>query len=71
MGKEWRPLDVAALRDGLGMTQEAFARALDVTVSTVNRWENGHSKPSKLAKRVLDAFEADLRARAAQRATGS
>jgi len=58
MGKEWTALAVAQLRDRLGYTQEEMARALDVTVSTVNRWENGHSKPSKLAIRVLDALVA-------------
>lgn len=58
MGKDWKAFDVAQLRDRLGYTQEELARALDVTVSTVNRWENGHSKPSKLAIRVLDALAA-------------
>jgi len=32
------------------MTQEEFAHSLGITVSTVNRWENGHSEPSKLAR---------------------
>ena len=38
------------LRTRLNMTQEEFAHALGITVSTVNRWENGHSEPSKLAR---------------------
>ena len=37
------------LRHKLGMTQEEFARTIHVTVSTVNRWENGHASPSRLA----------------------
>ena len=37
------------LRQLLGLTQEEFAHEIAVTVSTVNRWENGHSAPSKLA----------------------
>lgn len=37
------------LRLRLAMTQEKFATALGVTYSAVNRWENGHTKPSKLA----------------------
>ncbi len=41
---------VRQLRLKLGMTQEEFAHALGITVSTVNRWENGHSEPSKLAR---------------------
>jgi putative transcriptional regulator len=44
---------IRTLRRRLGMTQETFAHALDVTVSTVNRWENGHSSPSRLAWRVM------------------
>lgn len=38
------------LRLKLDMTQEEFAHSLGITVSTVNRWENGHSEPSKLAR---------------------
>ena len=45
--------EVVALRKTLRLTQEAFARELEVTVSTVNRWENGHSRPSRLASRRL------------------
>ena len=37
---------IAALRRRLNMTQEEFAHAIGVTVSTVNRWENGHAKPA-------------------------
>jgi DNA-binding transcriptional regulator YiaG len=33
---------ISALRQRLSMTQEEFAHAIGVTVSTVNRWENGH-----------------------------
>lgn len=40
---------VRELRDRLGLTQEDFARALGMSVSTVCRWEKGQSKPSKLA----------------------
>jgi len=41
---------IRELRVKLDMTQEEFAHALGITVSTVNRWENGHSEPSKLAR---------------------
>ena len=43
-------------RRQLRMTQEEFAREIAVTVSTVNRWENGHAAPSKLAWRVVREF---------------
>jgi len=41
---------IRELRVKLDMTQEEFAHSLGITVSTVNRWENGHSEPSKLAR---------------------
>ena len=34
-------------------TQEQFARELNVSFSTVNRWENSHTAPSVLAKMRL------------------
>ena len=42
-------LAVRDLRSRLGMTQEDFARALGITVSTVCRWEKGRARPSTLA----------------------
>jgi putative transcriptional regulator len=44
---------IRGLRQRLGLTQEEFAHAIAVTVSTVNRWENGHAAPSKLAWKVI------------------
>ena len=41
------------IRRSLGLTQEEFAHAIAVTVSTVNRWENSHAAPSKLAWKVI------------------
>jgi DNA-binding transcriptional regulator YiaG len=38
------------------MTQEEFAHALGITVGTVNRWENGRFRPSKLAKATILEF---------------
>jgi DNA-binding transcriptional regulator YiaG len=38
------------------MTQEEFAHAIGVTVSTVNRWENGHIEPSRLARRAMEGL---------------
>ena len=38
------------------LTQEQFARELNVSFSTINRWENGHTVPSGLAKMRLMEF---------------
>jgi putative transcriptional regulator len=47
---------ISALRRRLQMTQEEFAHAIGVTVSTVNRWENGHIEPSRLARRAMEGL---------------
>ena len=46
-------LSIRDMRLKLSMTQEEFAHELGITVSTVNRWENGHSEPSKLARATI------------------
>jgi putative transcriptional regulator len=45
-----------AWRARVGFTQEGLAHALGVTFSSVSRWENGHTRPSRLAWRALEAF---------------
>ena len=45
------------VREFLDLTQEEFAHVLGVTVSTVNRWENGHAAPSKPARRAIVRLE--------------
>jgi len=54
MNDELNGVQIKELRKGLGLTQEEFAHAVAVTFSTVNRWENGHAKPSKLARRAIE-----------------
>ena len=50
-----------ALRRQRGWSQEDLARELGVSFSTVNRWENGKTKPSRLAgnqiARLLEGSE--------------
>jgi putative transcriptional regulator len=40
---------IKELRQKLGLSQEALARKLGVSVLTVRRWEKGSFKPSPLA----------------------
>lgn len=47
---------VRRLRTKLGLTQEELAHALGITVGTVNRWENGRFRPSKLARSTIQEF---------------
>jgi len=50
------PSLVKEVRQQLALSQEDLARELGVSYATVNRWENGQAKPSKLARAQLDAF---------------
>jgi putative transcriptional regulator len=45
---------VKSLRELLGLSQEKLAAKLGVTFSSVNRWENGHTKPSPLALKQIE-----------------
>ncbi|MBD2616572.1 helix-turn-helix transcriptional regulator [Nostoc punctiforme FACHB-252] len=56
IGKIIRDLRLVA-----GLTQEQFAATLGVTFSTINRWENGHSKPSPLAMDKIEELLKKMR----------
>lgn len=45
---------IRELRERTGLTQEKFAARLSVTFPTINRWENGHAKPSPLALKQIE-----------------
>ena len=53
------PDEIADLRKNLGITQERFAALLGTTVVTVNRWENGKTKPSRLYAKELQELKAN------------
>lgn len=42
------PEEIQEIRRKLCVSQEKFAQLLGTTVVTVNRWENGKAKPSRL-----------------------
>ena len=44
---------VKALREKKGWSQEDLAREIDVSLSTVQRWEKKGGKPTRLARREL------------------
>lgn len=50
------PALVKEVRRQLGITQEGLAHELGVSFATINRWENGKTRPFKLAKRQFDDF---------------
>ena len=54
------PALVKKVRRQLSLSQEDLARELGVSFATVNRWENSHVKPSKLARAQLEHFCAKM-----------
>jgi len=51
--------DIKLIRMGKGMTQNIFAKALGVSIKTVEAWEAGTSHPSGTASRLLELLERD------------
>lgn len=47
--------EIRAMRLRLGLSQEAFAPVLGVSMHTVNCWERGKRKPSRLAMEKIKA----------------
>ena len=45
--------DLRLMRRALDMNQKDFAREMGLTPETVNRWENAHAEPSKLAWKAI------------------
>lgn len=54
---------IRELRLETGLTQEQFAAELGVTCSSINRWENGRSKPLPLAMQKIEALLQQMGAR--------
>ncbi len=51
---------IKSIRQRLGVSQEKLAAQLGVTFSSVNRWENGHRKPSPMAMRSIEELAAKI-----------
>ena len=44
---------IKKIRTSLNMSQAELAELLNLSFATVNRWENGHAVPNKLAQSTL------------------
>jgi putative transcriptional regulator len=53
---EVRADELAKLRSDSGMSQDVFARVLNVPTKTVQSWEEGKRKPSQAALRLIQVF---------------
>jgi len=47
---------VRELRQAMKLSQGKFADELEMTFPTINRWENGHAVPSRLAFKQIDGL---------------
>ena len=54
------PDRIKQFRGRLGLTQQALAQRLGVSFATVNRWENGQTKPSQLSWNQLRNLESGV-----------
>ena len=45
---------IILIRAKLNITQEEMAKKLNVSFATINRWENGHTIPSKRFIYILE-----------------
>lgn len=48
--------DIKKIRRKSFLTQEAFAKQIGVSYTTVNRWETGKSKPNLKAMKLIDDY---------------
>ena len=48
--------ELKRIRQRSFLTQEAFAKEVNVSFSTVNRWESGKTKPNLIAMKNIKAF---------------
>ena len=48
--------ELKSIRQHSFLSQEAFARELNVSFSSVNRWEGGRAKPNIAAMKSIRAF---------------
>ena len=62
--QEWKPspVDVAAVRDQLGYTQEQFASRFGISVATLRHWERGDRRPNGPALVLLNLIARDPQA---------
>ncbi len=57
MPQEWFAFQIRDLRFRMGMTQREFADLLDVSASTISKWERGAHPPTSGHRIALTAIE--------------
>lgn len=62
VGEVRRVYPPAFVRKELGLTQEAFAAALQIPLATLRNWEQGRTRPDPAAQSLLRAVARDAKA---------
>lgn len=52
-----QPIEIKALREQLNVSQPVFARYLNTSVSTVQKWETGAKRPSGMSLKLLSVVQ--------------
>lgn len=55
--KEYRAKDIKNLRDRLNCSQNLFAAYLNVSLNTIQAWEQGSRRPNHAAMRLLEILD--------------
>lgn len=55
--KKYTPKDIMKIRKSNKVSQSVFAAYLNITPSTVQKWEQGQKKPSSLGLKLLSLVE--------------
>ena len=55
--KNYSPDGIVALRKKMRLSRAAFAQVMNVSPSTVRKWERGVKKPTGAGKRLFDILE--------------
>ncbi len=55
--KEYPPEKIISIRKKFKLSQAALASLFNISPSTVQKWEQGHKKPTGAARKLLDIME--------------
>ena len=55
--QEYHPEKIINIRKKYHLSQAALASIFNISLSTVQKWEQGHKKPSNASRKLLDIIE--------------
>ncbi len=54
---DYTPQSISSIRKKLHLSQAALASLFNISISTVQKWEQGKKKPAGASKKLLDIIE--------------